>query len=237
MVRMPGPEFTRFCQYVLTALALGCAIGFERQWRNSVAGLRTNVLVAVGAAVFVLSGSGQSIPDARIAAQIVSGIGFIGGGAILREGLTIRGVNTAATLWCTAAIGVLCGMGMLAEAAVAAGVILFSNTVLRPLTYAMRRKVAMRTNIVTTYACKFTCAQTQETRLRKRAVHCAKDSGLLVRAIHSAAAADGAAEVTVTVSAETRNDAAVEKLMALLNEDDAVSAISWEALEHSGDSE
>src|SRR6516164_5942263 len=95
------------------ALALSAIIGFERQWRNRLAGLRTNTLVAIGAASFVIFES--LVPDesspTRIAAQVVSGIGFLGAGLIFREGLSVRGLNTAATLWCSAAVGVLAGAG------------------------------------------------------------------------------------------------------------------------------
>ena len=91
------------------AVVLGSAIGFERQWRHRLAGLRTNTLVALGAASFVVFEA--LVPDesspTRIAAQVVSGVGFLGAGVIFREGLNVRGLNTAATLWCSAAVGVL----------------------------------------------------------------------------------------------------------------------------------
>ena len=95
------------------ATLLGASIGFERQWRQRTAGLRTHALVCCGAAMFVLLGrlvSGNNADSTlRVAAQIVSGIGFLGGGLIFREGLSVRGLNTAATLWCSASIGALCG--------------------------------------------------------------------------------------------------------------------------------
>jgi putative Mg2+ transporter-C (MgtC) family protein len=92
-------------------LGLSAVIGFERQWRNRLAGLRTNTLVALGAASFVIFAAvvpGDASPT-RVAGQVVSGIGFLGAGLIFREGLSVRGLNTAATLWCCAAIGVLAG--------------------------------------------------------------------------------------------------------------------------------
>jgi putative Mg2+ transporter-C (MgtC) family protein len=96
------------------ALILGAFIGAERQWRQRMAGLRTNALVAAGAAMFVMLSAVTARPDDsfRIAGQIVSGIGFLGAGVILRNGLNITGLNTAATLWCSAAIGTLAGYGM-----------------------------------------------------------------------------------------------------------------------------
>ena len=98
-----------------TAVALGAVIGFERQWRQRLAGLRTNTLVALGSASFVVYESlfGAEPNMTRVAAQVVSGIGFLGAGIIFREGLNVRGLNTAATLWCSAAVGVLAGGGAL----------------------------------------------------------------------------------------------------------------------------
>src|SRR6478672_1946527 len=101
-------------------IGLGTVIGLERQYRARLAGLRTNALVAVGATLFVLlsahgfgglTTSGDADPT-RVAAQIVSGIGFLGAGVIMRDGLNVRGLNTAATLWCSAAVGSLAGAGL-----------------------------------------------------------------------------------------------------------------------------
>lgn len=88
-----------YMTHLLAAMLLGALIGAERQWRQRMAGLRTNALVATGAAVFILSAMSAS-PDSpgRIAAQIVSGIGFLGAGVIMRDGMNVRGLNTAATL-------------------------------------------------------------------------------------------------------------------------------------------
>jgi hypothetical protein len=100
------------------AVALSSVIGFERQWHNRIAGLRTNTLVALGAATFVVVSDivpGEGSPT-RIAAQVVSGIGFLGAGLVFREGLSVRDLNTAATLWCSAALGVPAGAGYLAAA-------------------------------------------------------------------------------------------------------------------------
>jgi len=104
---MPWVEF---CMRLVLALVFGCVIGFERQLRQRLAGMRTNTLVSVGSALFVLMGMmtpGDGSPT-RIAAQVASGIGFLGAGVIIRHGLNVRGLNTAATLWCSAAVGILC---------------------------------------------------------------------------------------------------------------------------------
>ena len=122
-----------FLLRVLEALVLGCVIGAERQRHHRMAGLRTNALVATGACLFVSVVGlvpGLEAGSDRIAAQVVSGIGFLGAGVIMRDGLNVRGLNTAATLWCSAAVGVLSGMGLYAAAAIGAAAILGANLVL-----------------------------------------------------------------------------------------------------------
>jgi putative Mg2+ transporter-C (MgtC) family protein len=111
---------------VLLAAVLGGAIGFEREFRDQPAGFRTHILVSLGAALFTMAGAygvasfvgagGVSFDPTRIAAQVVTGIGFLGAGAILSHGLTVRGLTTAAALWVTAAIGVAVGLGYYAGA-------------------------------------------------------------------------------------------------------------------------
>src|ERR1700722_9656134 len=117
------------------ALLIGAVIGFERQWRQRMAGLRTNALVAIGAAGFVVfsaTAPGDNNPT-RMAAQIVSGIGFLGAGVILREGINIRGLNTAATLWCSAMVGTFAGAGNLVASAIAGAFIVGPNLLLGPI--------------------------------------------------------------------------------------------------------
>lgn len=123
------------------AFVLGLLIGAERQYRQRTAGLRTTVLVALGAAAFVdlgmrLEGSAGAI---RVIAYVVSGIGFLGAGVIMKEGMNVRGLNTAATLWGSAAVGACAGADMIAEAALVATFVIFGNTLLRPLVNAINR--------------------------------------------------------------------------------------------------
>jgi putative Mg2+ transporter-C (MgtC) family protein len=99
------------------ALLMGVAIGLERQWRQHSAGLRTNALVALGAALFVSLSilMDDTHSPTRIASYVVSGLGFLGGGVILRNGLTVKGLNTAATIWCSGAVGTSVGSELPAE--------------------------------------------------------------------------------------------------------------------------
>lgn len=128
-----------------TAFVLGGLIGFERQYRQRTAGLRTNVLVAVGSAMFVdmanrLGGHDGAV---HVVAYVVSGIGFLGAGVIMREEGNVRGINTAATLWGSAAIGAAAGAAgadLILEAVMGTWFVLAANTLLRPIVNAINRQ-------------------------------------------------------------------------------------------------
>src|SRR6266849_2763733 len=119
------------------ALILGTVVGLERQFHHRMAGTRTNALVSVAAAAFSRIGTslGGVGSDSRVIGQIVSGVGFLGAGVIFKEGGTVHGLNTAATVWCSASVGALAGIGSpLYSVAVAVAVVL-TNLALRPLAY------------------------------------------------------------------------------------------------------
>lgn len=126
---------------VALAFVLAGIVGAERQWRQRSAGLRTNVLVAIGAAAFVSLGSRLNgmAGAAQLASYVVSGIGFLGAGAIMKDDRRIQGLNTAATVWCSGAIGALSGAGLAAEAIILSVAILAGNTLLRPVVNAINR--------------------------------------------------------------------------------------------------
>ena len=130
---------------LLLAAGLGAAIGVERELRQKPAGLRTNILIALGSALLTMAsieiGRGGT-PD-RIAAQIVTGIGFLGGGAILRSGKTVRGMTTAATIWVNAAIGLAAGAGLFVMATVTAAITLFVLALLPPIEGYFERRAGI----------------------------------------------------------------------------------------------
>lgn len=131
-----------FAIRLLVGFFLAVGIGIERQWLKTRAVLKTNVLVTLGSAMFVMLSimtPGDASPT-RISAQIVSGVGFLGGGVILREGASVRGINTAATLWCAAAIGTLVGSGFLVQAYVSTLAVVGANLLLRPLVEAFKQQ-------------------------------------------------------------------------------------------------
>jgi putative Mg2+ transporter-C (MgtC) family protein len=143
---------------VVLAGALGGAIGAERELREREAGLRTHMLVAVGAALFTIVSAyawtdfsfstreGITFDPTRIAAQIVTGIGFLGAGAIIRQGLSIRGLTTAATLWVTAAIGMAVGAGYYGGAVITTAVVLISLWPLRILAHRATSRFRIQTS-------------------------------------------------------------------------------------------
>ncbi len=137
-------EFLNTFLSLFVALVLGTLIGAERQYRQRNAGLRTNALVALGASAFVDLGMRLNGDEGatRVLAYVASGVGFLGAGVILKEGMNIRGLNTAATLWCSAVTGGYAGADREAEAIMLAFFVLAGNTFLRPLvTFIERRPI------------------------------------------------------------------------------------------------
>jgi putative Mg2+ transporter-C (MgtC) family protein len=149
---IPSLSWPEILGRVALAAALGAVLGLERELREREAGLRTHLLVSVGSALFTIVSaygfreflaSGANVVRAdptRIAAQIVTGIGFLGAGAIIRQGLAVRGLTTAATLWVVAAIGMASGAGYYSAAVITTGVALLALWPLRTLAYRSVRR-------------------------------------------------------------------------------------------------
>lgn len=136
---------TEFFTRLIIALFAGLIIGFERQWHHKETGLKTNMLVATGAAAFVLlsikvAATAPNIDVTRITAQVVMGVGFLGAGVIFREGANVHGLNSAATIWCSAAIGCIAASGYFAEALICTFLVTIVNTVLEPIDKWMRNR-------------------------------------------------------------------------------------------------
>lgn len=140
-------NFNNYVIYLFICLLLSFLIGAERQYRRRFIGLRTTILVAVGSYLYVsfsLLLSGENSDMTRIAAQVVSGMGFLGAGVIIKDGQKVRGLTTAATLWCDAAIGVLCAGGFIREAIAGTFAILFANIILRYINKVINRSTEAR---------------------------------------------------------------------------------------------
>lgn len=143
---------TVFVFRLATALLAGVIIGAQREYRQHQAGLTTNSLVAVGACIFILisesvimsamaSGGPVNNDNLRVLSQVVTGIGFLGAGVIMKDGFTVRGLSSAATIWCSAAVGCLCGFGMWRESLIAVGFILIINFGLKSIEIYFKKKL------------------------------------------------------------------------------------------------
>jgi putative Mg2+ transporter-C (MgtC) family protein len=216
---------------LLVAACLGAAIGLERQWRQRLAGLRTNTLVALGAAIFVTYSHVVSDDEgsARMAAQVVSGIGFLGAGVIFKEGLNVRGLNTAATLWCSAAVGLLAGEGFALYGLLAAILVIAANTVLRPIVHAINRQPVDFTEEEQHYLITIDCRAARAVDIRAELV---KEVGgvpdLQFSEFDSAFAEDtGRVEVTATVASHKRRELALEAIVGKFSEMDGVIRAAW----------
>jgi putative Mg2+ transporter-C (MgtC) family protein len=218
---------------MLAALFLGGVIGLERQWRQRMTGLRTNGLVAVGSAMFVMMGGlieGDG-SQGRVAAYVVSGIGFLGGGVILKDGFNIRGMNTAATLWCTAAVGTLAGLGRLELAAMGALGVLSANLILRPMAYRINRNPATKEEHEILYRLRCTCRTSDEANIRTMLIQKVGRTPLALIALLSL---DDELLARVNVKAYLKaigpKEEALEQIVTRLSLEAGVTAISWEVV-------
>jgi putative Mg2+ transporter-C (MgtC) family protein len=212
------------------ALLLGSAIGFERQWNQKMAGLRTNALVALGACGFVVFSSMVDQGDpTRVAAQVVSGIGFLGAGIILREGINVHGLNTAATLWCSAMVGTFAGGGFWVPGVTAAAFVIVTNLLLRPLVRHLNTRTLTSPNVETHYTVEITCKGAEEAHMRSLLLRELSQAGLGLRRINSEDIPDTSkVSVIAQAVAGTRNDAALEQIVGRLSLEPNVSAATWQ---------
>ncbi|TWP28698.1 MgtC/SapB family protein [Apibacter muscae] len=226
---------TEFALRLILAFVLGMAIGIERQWQQKSAGLRTNTLVAVGSAAFILismSVSGSHGDPSRVAAQIVSGIGFLGAGVIMKDGLTVRGLNTAATIWCSAAVGSLAGIGLYAQAALTALTVIIIHITLRPLGSKMNKiSFKQKDHAATTeYQILIHCKNNIENHIRVLLIQqLGNNEKLLLRSLSSKDDSDGESTlITADITANGIQDYLMEQMVSRLTIEQEVIKVSWE---------
>lgn len=223
------------------ALILGAAIGFERQWRQKIAGLRTNTLVSLGAAAFTLISIELTISEdntykgdaTRIIGQIVTGIGFLGAGVIMRDGLNIQGLNTAATIWCSAAVGSLSGVGLHIEAAIVSAFVILTHILLRPLSQKMAKKSYNKSpNSHVEYMLTIKCKTDVENHIRVMLLqHLGSDDRILLKSISSDDNGDpNIVVITSLIIAATQQDSLIEKIASRLTIEAKVTKVSWEII-------
>jgi len=222
-----------FTLRLLSALLLGALVGLERQWRQRMAGTRTNALVAAGAAAFVMCGlliGNDSSAQGRIVSYVVSGVGFLGAGVIFKDGANVRGLNT--TIWCSAAIGALSGLGALHLALVLAASVLATNLVLRPLAYRIHPALPEAIPIETLYEVKLLCKTAVAAHIRTLLLSTISRLPVTLQSIHSEQDdPNNQAQIVAVMRTVGRNNEAVEQVVVRLSMEEDLANISWSIVE------
>ncbi len=232
-------SLVNFILDAVVALVLGVAIGAERQFYRHPAGLRTNALVCVGAALFV------SLPrwiggvedPTRMASMVVSGLGFLGAGVILREGLSVKGLNTAATLWCSGAVGALAGAGFPLPAIIGTVLILGTNLGLRLPSLWIDARRSSATDVETCYRLRVECDDNEGASIRTVLLRYIGDHNRMTVHGVSTGGADrpGIVAVTAEVVALEQTDLEIQEVMSRLSIVPGVRSVSWKKVDHAGD--
>ncbi|MEQ5843429.1 methyltransferase [Paraburkholderia acidicola] len=225
-----------FLLRLLVAFSCGVAIGIERQMRQRTAGLRTITLVASGACLFVtlgvLTGNGTA-GVTQIAAYVVSGVGFLGGGVIMREKGSVQGINTAATLWCSAAVGVLSGSGHFGPALAGTCVVLLTNTVLREVSQLINATPVSNADLIRAYVLSVVCRDDDEIHIRTALSNAMSSTPLSFQSLTSEDVADqpGRILVTATLKLHPKDQPKLEWMASRISMEKSVSSVSWIAQE------
>lgn len=218
-------DITTFIIRLIICFSLSILVGLERQLRHRMVGLRTNVLVCVGAFLFVYLSFGIETSDkTRIAAQVVSGIGFLGAGVILRDGSKIKGLNTAATLCCVAAIGALCASGLVVEAALGTLFVLLSNIILRLISLFIMDKV--KASLKEKYTIRINCKKDKEEKVRTNFAKIIDKNDLVLTSFEKSEIAEE--EVKLKAIIITSTPSKVEMVINKASTDPGVISITWE---------
>lgn len=212
-----------------TAFLMGALIGFERQYRQRTAGLRTNVLVAVGAAIFVdmafrIAGADGA---ARVASYVVSGVGFLGAGVIMREEGNVRGLNTAATLWGSAAIGACAGADMIAESFLGTVFVLAANTLLRPLVNTINRLPVDGATSELTYILRIIADDSQRQAAIQALDRLLQANHFPLSSLDVKAFGDDEVQIEATLMATSIEGRALDSLVTRLAAETSIRQVFW----------
>jgi putative Mg2+ transporter-C (MgtC) family protein len=215
---------------LLVAMLLGAAIGFERQWHNHYAGLRTNTLITIGSAgimifAVLLPGADPSTVG-RIAAQVITGVGFLCAGVIMHEGVNVKGLNTAATLWCSVAVGMFAGAGLFTTACMLSALIVLTNLVLRPIVAYINRRSPISDEIEVGYTLFFTCRSEDEQVLRAAILKRLDDKAGHLRQVQSSLE-NGQMHITAELHFLQREDKRMESFVADIGKQPGISSAGW----------
>ena len=211
------------------AFLLGGMIGLERQYRQRTAGLRTNVLVAVGAAVFVdiahrLTGATGAV---SVIAYVVSGVGFLGAGVIMREEGNVRGINTAATLWASGAVGACAGADLILEACLATVFILAANTLLRPVVSMINKQPLDTAAVEVTNSVYIITPKHAQKHALKQFINTLEGAGYQTQDIEVHQFGVDEVEIQAVLTASAVDGDEMDKLIAKIADQDFVTQAFW----------
>lgn len=206
-------------------LLLSILIGSERQYRNGMVGLRTNVLVAIGSFMFnyVTFGVSGDHDFTRMGAGIVSGMGFLGAGIIIQENNRVKGLNTAATLWCVSAIGVLTSSGMLFESCVGTFLVLFSNIILRLISFFVMNKI--KNKLKEKCILRVSCTRTIEGSICQTLSSYIEQHNLNLISMNKDEVTKDEVKLVVTIITSRPDE--VDNLVKALSAEVGVTSLSW----------
>ncbi len=226
-----------FIVHLIIAAVLGALIGLERQWTRHPAGILTNLIVCLGAFAFTafsfLVGEQMGARDiTRVAAQVVSGIGFLGAGVILREGGNVRGLNTAATVWASAAVGILCCINNLFFATVVAIAIVFLHLVLHPISEKIDKLKKYdkeeRDRQEALYHISVVCPDELELDIRKNIMTTIRNApDALLHTLETDNYSEDEKKIRAYITTRRRDDAVIENLMTQIGKNEGVISTSW----------
>lgn len=224
---------------LIIAIFLGFIVGLERQWTKHQAGILTNVIVCVGAfaySAFSYIEGGPNVDVTRVAAQVVSGIGFLGAGLIIRDGTNIRGLSTAATIWTTAAVGVLCTIENIWFSIIVASAIVVLHLVLHPLSDYVNKKTHYNKEkgekTECTYKISIICTEETEIDIRSHLMKTIRDkNGVLLHNLESNETDDKNIKIRAYISTPKKNDDIIEGLLIHIGKDEGIISAGWKIAE------
>jgi len=211
------------------AFVFGGLIGLERQYRQRTAGLRTNILVALGAAIFVDAANRLTGHDGavHVMAYVVSGIGFLGAGVIMREEGNVRGINTAATLWASGAVGACAGADLILEAGLATIFILAANTLLRPVVSIINRQPLDTASVEVTNSIYVITPKSTQKVVLKQIIDTLESAGYQTQDIEVHQFGDDDVEIQAVLTATAVDGDEMDRLIAQIANKDYVSQAFW----------
>lgn len=222
------PEFVA---RILAAIFFGICIGVERQLKGHTAGIQTNALVCTGSCVFTLMSFMVDTPEpTRIAAGIVSGIGFLCSGIIFKDGSNVKGINTATTIWCTASIGVIAATGYIIFGAFATILVILVNLLFKPIDRRMKPIKSLQMEMEEYYSLKIICEEAKEISIRRVILDLVKECGLTIMNLESGDLIGSKVEIRATLLSPERTTADTpEKIVSRICVMEGVYSAGWKA--------